>query len=187
MVGSAAALTGAVLLMLGPAPAQAATIDARSHGDEFGPAGGGHGCGLREAIEAARIDADFGGCVSAGDFGPSDRIALRHGRYFLVDQDDGPGVTTALEITSGVSIVHHGPGIAQIETANDDRVLHVDSPDPVSLKSVEIIGGSSAGDGGAVLHEGSGPLSLENVTISEPKQAATGAQSPTSAPSKPAT
>ncbi len=55
--------------------ADAATIKVKAPGDQYGVAGT---CTLREAVEAANTDADFGGCVRR-NAGSADVILLEGG------------------------------------------------------------------------------------------------------------
>ena len=58
-------------------PAGAATITVKTTADQFG---GGSACALREAVQAANVDAAFGGCTAGS---AADRIKLPGGTYRL--------------------------------------------------------------------------------------------------------
>ena len=63
--------------LLVSSPALGAVIKPSTFNDENG---GGTGCSLREAIQAANTDAAFGGCPAGGG---ADRISLAAGTYGL--------------------------------------------------------------------------------------------------------
>ena len=72
-----------VALVATSGPVHAATITVTTEADEFGT---GAECSLREAIQAANTNAEFGGCP-AGDVG-SDTITLPPGTYELTIAGD---------------------------------------------------------------------------------------------------
>lgn len=145
----------AVALVWNVASASAATISVTTTADEFDPAGGGAGCSLREAIQAANTDAAFGGC-SAGS--GADTIDVPPGTFTLTRtgaNEDG-NVTGDLDITANVAIVGAGAGLTAIDGNQADRVFEVRGMSvawSVSDISIQHGGGSSV-NGGAIFNAG---------------------------------
>src|SRR5687768_7006349 len=63
-----------------PASASADVIIVSTTADEFGP---NPTCSLREAVETANGDADFGGCAQTGSSSGPDTITVPAGTYTL--------------------------------------------------------------------------------------------------------
>src|SRR5215218_3972847 len=101
--------------------ATAATITPNTFSDENG---GGSGCALREAIEAANTDAAFGGCPAGNG---ADTIPLAAGTYQLSIPNDGLSDNQVgdLAVESQLTISHTGIAPAVIDGGAVDRVLHV--------------------------------------------------------------
>src|SRR4051794_9956896 len=140
----------AVLAILGALglvrPAYAATITVTTTTDEFG---GGAGCSLREAIQAANTDAAFGGCsAGSGD----DTIALPAGTYILsiAGANDDLNQSGDLDIRSNITINGAGAASTIVDGNATDRVLDVLFGAVFSLSNITIRNGSVNGTGGGI-------------------------------------
>lgn len=122
----------AALLGLACSGAQAATIAVSTLADEFGA---GSACSLREAVQSANTNADFGGCTHSGTYG-TDLITLSQGFYTLsrgdfssftdIDEDDNALID--IDIRSNLTIQGVGAGIVSIGNTSGDyrgRIFHV--------------------------------------------------------------
>ena len=70
-----------------PNSAQAADITVTTTSDEFNNTPNGN-CSLREAVQSANIDANFGGCSGSGSYG-ADTILLPDNTYLLTISCNG--------------------------------------------------------------------------------------------------
>ena len=70
-------------LGVGAAPASADTIAVTTSTDEFADPGPGAGCSLREAVQTANTDANFGGCTQTSSSSGPDTIDLPPGTFTL--------------------------------------------------------------------------------------------------------
>jgi len=139
--------------------AQAATdalinnINVNTAVDEFGT---GAGCSLREAIQSANTNADFGGCNSSSIYG-NDHINIPPGTYNLTSSasDENANVNADLDILESVTLVGAGPG----EGGNGT--------------STSINGGASFN--GRLVHVLGGTVTLQNMTIERGHLASQGA------------
>lgn len=71
-----------------------------------------------------------------------------------------------LEITDALTI--SGPGAAALmvdQTTTNSRVIYVDTDQNVTISGLTITGGDIAGDGGGILFEGGGSLTLSSVIV----------------------
>ena len=172
-----------VLLALGAwgAPvAQAATIVVNTVADEYGA---GAGCSLREAIQSANDDADFGGCTGASAYG-ADVITLPAGTYTLTGAPgedlnatgdlDIYGILTINGAGSETTIVQAGtssPVGGGTCTDCVDRVVHIPVfpyPTVVEMNGVTVRYGRTpdgglSQDGGC----GGGISNNENLTLND--------------------
>jgi CSLREA domain-containing protein len=148
--------------------------------DEYGA---GAGCALREAVEAANTNADFGGCTRSAAAGV-DMISIPAGTYTLDLGAVGDNANTEgdLDITGSVTI--NGAGAASTIIRNGygaggtlgdgDRIFHIDPGAVVGAIDVTITGvtlrdadlGCSAAAcvfGGATIYkESTGFLTIQN-------------------------
>jgi CSLREA domain-containing protein len=161
----------AVAALLAPAAARAATITPSITGtDEFGT---GAGCSLREAIESANGNADFGGCAHTGTYG-NDTVQLIGGVTYArtITGEDNLNASGDLDVRSNITFTVFGAGGAIIEgngTSGGDRVLDLPTAGvSVSISDVTIRNGQTAsGDGGGIENAAAGSsLSLLNSTVS---------------------
>ena len=89
--------TVAAFAVASPASA-AATITVTTEADEFDEEDSGASCSLREAIQSANENADFGGCQSTGTYGLDDVIRLPNGVYHI--EIEGARVHATISLTS---------------------------------------------------------------------------------------
>ncbi len=168
----AAALLLAASLLVPAAPAHAAgTIAVNTTADEFGAGGS---CSLREAIQSANTNTDFGGCVRSGT--PSFTINLPPGTYQLtIAGDEDNNASGDLDIrVSGTALVGAGAASTIIEQTTADRVIdfnpQYDNGFSGSLSNLMVTGGFVGGilGGGGIIYgtdDGAGTLTLNGVTL----------------------
>lgn len=157
--GAMVAAVGVVVALLAAGPAAAATIAPDTTADDFDlfP---DRTCSLREAIESANREENFGGCTARG-FYDRETVIVRPGRYELTL---GPGDVVGSDNATGdldvidpfqVSMIATGPGQVTIDANRRDRVAEVASPFATLLVSgITLRGGRTGEDGGAVLAAG---------------------------------
>jgi CSLREA domain-containing protein len=147
------------LVVAGPAPtALAGTITVNTSADEFGTA---TGCSLREAIEAANTNANFGGCTGAT--AGADTINLPAGTYVL---SIAPGIdgnaNGDLDVDSQITI--DPTGVVAIDGNVTDRVLDVSATGNLTIADLTIRRGQTAEGGGGIRNLG-GTLAVTAVTL----------------------
>jgi hypothetical protein len=156
---AAAVVTG--VLALAPA-ANAGIINVNTQGDEYGT--NMAGCAMREAIEAANTNADFGGCTGAAA-GP-DTITLPPGNYALSIPPDGTTNDNAdgdLDVDSEITL--NPTGVVAIDGGTIDRVLNVLSGASLTAVDLTIKRGDTTAGGGGI--ENDGILALVGVTLTD--------------------
>jgi CSLREA domain-containing protein len=125
------ATTAVALGLTGPGSAGAATFNVTTTADEYGENPGA--CGLREAVEAANMTSNFGGCTASDAF-PADIIQLPATNYVLtrdgIDDDNEFGDLDVLNEPLGIlGQASSGPttidGDGDDADPTDDRVLQV--------------------------------------------------------------
>ncbi len=187
-------LMAAGALALSAGVAGAATITVNIGADEFNP-GPGTGCSLREAIQSANIDNDFGDCVGAGAFG-NDTIVFAPGVSVIGLTITTPGANnddnSFLDLDIGDSnmtfpnnlTIDGGPNGVVVQPGVPiwgDRIFDIPQiamgqPGAVVLRNLTIQGGNAPtsetgggqpcfNSGGGVRNWSGGPLTLENVTV----------------------
>jgi CSLREA domain-containing protein len=164
-------------LALTPAVAGAATITPSTNTDENG---GGADCSLREAIEAAGINADFGGCTTGaeviGAYG-ADTIQLAGGPFNItqVGNGDPPNLTGDLDVGAGSLTIRGSSGQVSISMPGNillDRVFDLTATGTLTLENLSIGAGdvsslgATLGRGGAIRSASDNSvLSLTNVEM----------------------
>jgi CSLREA domain-containing protein len=143
--------------LLAPASTPASTIKVKSSLDEFGAAGN---CTLREAIQAANTDADFGGCVRKRG-GIDDVVVLTGGtEYDLgIGGLDDANATGDLDVTTKMTLEVRGEGQAVIDANDVDRSMDVLETGNLRASRLLIGDGTPLADGfqdggGAILNRG---------------------------------
>lgn len=140
-----AILAGSTLLLTLAAFAEAATITVDTFTDEYGSGGA---CSLREAVESANDNADFGGCAHIGSYG-TDTINLPSGFHSLTRGDFGD--------------------FGQIDEDNN-ALIDIDIRSDLTIEglttSTTLSVGNSSGDyRGRVFHIISGNVTINDITI----------------------
>lgn len=158
-----ASLIAAALVMLqaptvSSAPAaNTFDINVDTTADEFDTSGSGTGCALREAIESANNNVDFGGCtrlIYLGSTPPN--IFLPSGSYTLTLSHSGNdnNANGDLNLYTHMTISATGAALAAVtvDPGWDDRVFHViTGTQNVTIKGLSISDGSVTGSGGGGL------------------------------------
>lgn len=154
---SASVSVGVVMLVL-PAAAAAATITVTGTADEFIPTGGI--CSLREAVETANTNAEFGGCTRQGS-GAKDTIVLEGGETYTrsilgIDDTNAAG---DLDVTGKLTIEVAGNGKAEINAGDLDRVIEVRPDARLSASSLVLRDGATTAlqdnpGGAGILNQG---------------------------------
>jgi CSLREA domain-containing protein len=134
----------------------AGSIQVTTTADEFNTSGNGAGCSLREAIHAANIGADFGGCTGATTSPNTITFSQAGQAYELSTRDNAQyGFTGTPVIASTITI--EGNGGTTIRRANGApsfRLFHVAKQDDFT------------GAYGQLQVRG-GDLTLHNLTLSK--------------------
>jgi len=128
----------------------AAGITVTTTVDEFG-VGTDTGCSLREAIQAAQTDSEFGGCPAGSGW---DTISVPAGTYILTLGD--------LDIGTNLDIIGDGPDATIIDGGGIDRVFYIHSG-IILLKRLTVQNGKATYGGGIYNHGGT--LYIEESTI----------------------
>ncbi len=157
-----AALATAAILALAPT-APAATIPVKTTADQFGA---GAACSLREAVNAANLDAPFGGCPAGTG---NDTIVVPKGSFRLTRPGAGDDLDLSGDLdvtTQSLSIVHHGTRPAEIDAHGIDRVLDVlPGAFLVRVSGLTLRGGSLTNGSGGAISNTSAALDLRNSTL----------------------
>ncbi len=134
------------------------------------------GCSLREAIEAANTDTEFGGCPAG--YG-ADYISLPAGTYHLTRPRSGTANTgnSSGDLNLQTDIALEGIGLAIIDAGGEagihDRVLQI-TGETISLTNLTIRGGrlpdnipGFVGFYGGGISNNSSSLTLDNVAVED--------------------
>jgi CSLREA domain-containing protein len=153
----------------GPSPAEAAAeIHVNTSLDEFSDPDPTFTCSLREAIQAANINAPFGGCgadIGAFEPGGADVIQVPDGLIFaltIAGTGEDANATGDLDILEGVTLNGFGTAASVIDAGDIDRVLHVHAGSS-TLMNITIRNGSAPSGGGIFVASDAG-LTLNNST-----------------------
>ena len=159
------------------------TINATTTTDEYDTTPNGT-CSLREAVQSANNNADFGGCDGSGSFYGHDTIYLGTGTY-LVNRGSGPSISEDanvygdLDISPSpggltfniydVTIIGEGSGNTILDANNIDRVIDIQANAYVKLVGVKIYRGHPSiydgkqNNGGGIYNHGT--LRIEDCLI----------------------
>lgn len=132
----------------------------------------GSNCSLREAIQSANTDSDFGGCTRSGTAPYT--ITVPAGVYTLtiVSTNEDDNANGDLDLRASMTIEGAGADQTIIQAGPDtvsgiDRVFHI----PVSGLTVELSGltirHGNDDDGGGIFHWGDGTLTITNCAITD--------------------
>jgi CSLREA domain-containing protein len=169
----AAIVTGVFVLVLAFAPgAGAATLTVNDTADDIGAGGT---CTLREAIEAANVNADIGrGCVNAGAFGDETIVltdpagyTLSRGRVPATPDDNLEGDLDVNSFGTGDSLEIVATVPTAIRANGVDRVFDVRPGAELSVRGITITTGVAAFGGGILVNAGGATLSLIDVTLTD--------------------
>lgn len=166
----------APLALLVAAPAPAATIKVKSNADEFNVAGN---CTLREAVQAANTDANFGGCARKhASGGTADTIVVQAETEYpitIAGGNDDANTTGDFDIASRITIKVDGPGRATIDANEMDRAIDVQQGGNLRASKLQIANGTPPNNGfsyggGAILNHGRLSLSRSELTLNDAVQ-----------------
>ncbi len=152
-----------------PVAHAAATITVTTTTDELADPGPGTGCSLREAIQSANGDADFGGCTAAGAYG-TDTIVLEAGKTYtlsITGTGEDANATGDLDITdtAGLTIETDAPGsTATIDADAIDRVIEMHEG-PLTLVDLIVEDGVAGAANGGGIRALDGDLTLTRCTV----------------------
>jgi CSLREA domain-containing protein len=141
------------------------------------------GCSLREAVQSANNDANFGGCIATGSYG-HDTIYLGTGTY-LFSRGSGPSISEDanvygdLDISPSdggltlniydVTIIGEGSGNTILDATTQDRVIDIQANAYLKLVGVKIYRGhpspsdAKIGNGAGIYNHGT--LRIEDCAI----------------------
>jgi CSLREA domain-containing protein len=146
-------------LLMG-SPALGAVIEPNTFSDENG---GGTGCSLREAIQAANTDSAFGGCPAGGG---ADTISLAAGTYALsipLGAANNDPLDGDLDVAGQLTIAHTGLTPAVIDGGGVHRVFHVLGAGSLTASGFTIRNGRTGQSGAGIRNEGT--LQLSSATV----------------------
>ncbi len=144
------------------------TIVVDTVADEFGA---GTDCSLREAIQSANTDSDFGGCTRTDTLPYT--LELMAGEYTLSlpGGSEDANATGDLDISTSLTIAGAGAGDTIIQAgalpmAAIDRVIHILPGATVTIAAVTLRNGATPidGNGGGIANMG-GTLTLVNSIV----------------------
>jgi hypothetical protein len=160
----------AFALTLGAAPASlAAVIDVSTTTDEFNTTPNGQ-CSVREAIQSANSNADFGGCSSTGVYN-NDTVRVPTGFFSLTRAgiDEDLNATADLDIRGNLTLQGAGGGVTSIAGAAgySGRIVHVVLGSNVLIRDMSIRDGNLPGGraGAGVRTEPGTTTTLLRVTV----------------------
>ena len=98
------------------------TITVNTTADEYGT---GASCSLREAIESANTDSDFGGCTRVGTTPYAINIPAGTYNVDIAGSDEDDNVDGDLDIKVSMNFVGAGADQTTIDGNDDERVFHI--------------------------------------------------------------
>ena len=153
-----------------PAGAGASSMTVTLTSDEFGT---GSFCSLREAVESANANADFGGCTRTGT-GNKDVILLEAGESYVRSRAgiDDTNENGDLDITGNTVFKVVGAGVVTIDANDLDRAIHVLPTG--KLKSARLVvqdglidSGQPQTIGAGILNRGRMNLARSTITLND--------------------
>lgn len=160
-------------VLLGARPAFAAgTIAVNTTTDEFGA---GASCSLREAVQSANTNTNFGGCVRSGTAPYTINLGAGTFALTIAGANNDTNTTGDLDfLLSGISVSGAGAASTTIQQTTADRVLDfnpsIGANFSASLADLTVTGGNTNntfGGGGIIYGDsnGGGTLTLNGVTV----------------------
>jgi CSLREA domain-containing protein len=151
--------------------ATAATLTVNTTADEFNAGGS---CSVREAIQAANTNQNFGGCVGSGSYGLADIINVPAGNYLLTRYGSYNDSNTSgdFDIAGNVRIV--GAGAPQTVIRGDgesDRIFHILSGNVTIEGMILRDGFMVSGNAGGGIRSEPGSISTLNRLVIGPNTA----------------
>ena len=119
--------------------------------DEFGT---GANCALREAVQSAITDSNFGGCTRSGT--PPYTINIPAGTYnlTLTGSNEEGNATGDIDLTVSMTLIGAGQGVTIIDGQAADRIFDVNGDssagDTVTLQDMTVRNGSTTDFGGGI-------------------------------------
>jgi CSLREA domain-containing protein len=164
--------TAFALTLLFAQGAGAATLTVNDTADDIGAGGS---CTLREAVEAANVNANIGrGCVNAGAFGDDTIVltdpagyTLSRGRVPATPDDNLEGDLDVNPIVAGDSVEIVATVPTAIRANGIDRVFDVLPGSRLSVRGITITTGVAGSGGGIQVLAGGATLSLTDVTLTD--------------------
>ena len=155
------------------APAYAAgTITVNTTIDEYGA---GANCSLREAVQSANNNANFGGCALSGTQPFTINLGAGTFQLTIAGANEDVNATGDLDIrASGTIIAGAGAASTTIQQTTADRVIDINPTVAASfsagISNLRITGGNASGTfgGGGIIYgdsNGGGTLTLNGVTV----------------------
>jgi CSLREA domain-containing protein len=157
-----ASLAVLICLAVTAPTAHGALIIVNTTADEYGT---GAGCSLREAIEAANMNAVFGGCTTGAGDDQIDLLAPGTDYARTLTGSDDDNETGDFDVgAGGLIIVGHGATIRGTDTSAGDRLFQKNGTGILHLIRVTLRDGFTTDRGGAVLID-SGSLGVTESTV----------------------
>ena len=164
-----AAVATIFTLALAPTVAEAATIAVDTPIDQFE---NGSGCSVREAIQAANLNADFDACTGTGTVYGDDTVSVPAGTYTLtligIDDDNN---AWDLDVIGGGALTISGAGTGTggtiINGNGTSRVFDLRSG-ALTLDQLKVTGGNEGAGvnvGGGISTEAGTGLTLDGVLV----------------------
>lgn len=153
--------------------------------DEFSDAGPGEGCSLREAIQSANDDSDFGGCTRDGVAPYTITVPAAIYTLTITSTKENNNVDGDLDLQSSMTIEGAGAGQTIIQAGPNassgiDRVFDIPADGlAIEISNLTIRHGNASGgefehNGGGIEHSGDGSLIITDCAITDNKVSAMG-------------
>lgn len=168
-----ASVSVALVALAAAGNAGAATIDVTTRADQFGTEP--QRCALREAVQSANTNTEFGGCTRSGA-GVDDVITPRGGKTYTLSLPGSEDINASgdLDVIGALTVAVSGDGTATIDGGDLDRVLEVrPNSELVGSRLVVTEGALPTTESGAGIYN-QGKLVLRRSRVTENTTAAGG-------------
>jgi len=162
-------------VLLRPSPALAdGGISVTTTDDEYSDPGPGDGCSLREAIQSANDDSDFGGCARSGTAPYTITVPAAIYTLTIPSTNENDNADGDLDLQASMTIEGAGAGQTIIQAGPDassgiDRIFDVRVDGlTINLSHLTIRHGN-ADSGGGIEHYGDGSLTVTDCAITDNK------------------